>query len=100
MSHPFEIAPYQTSKDYALLAKLAKEQSIICVVDYVCRGIELPLRDVSQTGYQKYKHNEHFQIGVRAMGYVNAFSEKEFIAFCEMKNVEFIVPIKSEGIKQ
>lgn len=93
MSHPSEIAPYQTSKDYALLAKLAKEQSIICVVDYVYPDSALPLRDVAQTGYQKYKHNEHFQIGVRGVGYVNAFCEKEFITLCEMKNVEFIVPI-------
>lgn len=73
---------YKTSKDYKHLFTLAHATSIVCMVDYES------CRDIAATLF----HGKTYQIGARGIGYICAFSEKEFLIQCEEYNVEFIVP--------
>lgn len=96
MSNPaLQLGNYRTSKDYRRLANLAKQCSVICIVDYNIRPDgDMVFRDVASTQYRRYDDEaaEIFQISARGSCYAYAFSEDEFIKQCERMNVEFIVP--------
>ncbi|MBC8740434.1 hypothetical protein F6X40_27750 [Paraburkholderia sp. UCT31] len=81
-----EIANYNSSRDYARLAELAKTHSVLCIVDY--QGF----RDVAKTIYSLWEIDESWQVGARGIGYVCASSKEDFIKRCESVNLEFIAP--------
>ncbi len=89
-----DIAQYNTLKDYYWLAQEAKKQSIICIIDYKfnTEDKEYIFRDVAQTVYFEKNGNGSWQISARGTGFLNAFSEEEFIKLCEILNVEYIKP--------
>lgn len=79
-------ATYSGSRDYALLAELACADSIICIVDYEGH------RDIARTNYMRRGDQEMWSVSARGIGYITAFSQKDFISLCEHRNLEFIVP--------
>ena len=83
----FKIEGYETSKDYALLASLARKQSVICICDY---GSDC--RDIAHTLSHSGNHGEYFEITARGIGYVGGSGEKEFVRLCELSHVEFLIP--------
>lgn len=87
---------YSGSKDYLKLAELAKKSSVICMVDYKREGKE-PIRDVARTGFDHHHGEEVFQIGARGITYVHAFGLEEFLQFCALYNVEYLVPREAES---
>lgn len=87
-----QVEGYTTSKDYALLARLARTSSVICIVDYLSGGRDTVLRDVGHTLFQPGNPTEVFQISARGISYIYAFNEAEFIASCKTNNVEFLEP--------
>jgi hypothetical protein len=76
------ITNYKTSRDYELLFELMQKSSIICIVDF--QGS----RDVAQT----LCGDGDYQISARGIGYLWADTREEFLEFCKMINVEFVVP--------
>jgi hypothetical protein len=76
------ITGYTTSQDYELLFELMQKSSIVCVVDF--QGC----RDVAQT----LCRDGDYQICVRGHGYLWTDDKDEFIRFCSLINVEFVVP--------
>jgi hypothetical protein len=76
------ITNYNTSRDYELLFELMQKSSIVCIVDYNFA------RDVAQT---LCKCGD-YQICARGIGYLWAENKEEFLKYCEMYNVEFVVP--------
>lgn len=81
---------YQLSTDYSLLAKLAREHSIICVVNY-----KNDLRDVASTIWQPAGHgySELFQVSVvRGYCYLHAFGEQDCWKQCASANLGFLKP--------
>lgn len=89
------LANYCTSTDYKLLAKLARQCSVICIVDYE-KIDDIVIRDVACTTHGQHRDEEVFQISARGISYIYAFSEDEFIKLCQHRNVEFLVPVTSE----
>jgi len=87
-----DITGYATSKDYCALAALARQQSIVCEVDYRVDQQDVTTRDVARTLYRECNGEELFEIGARGTGYVHAAGEEEFIRQCERMNVSFLVP--------
>lgn len=91
-----ELAKYKTSKDYQWLAQKAKEESVICIIDYrlpLDNNPEFKTRDVGITNYfEKDNGQGTWSISARGTGYLNAFSEESFIKLCEILNVEIITP--------
>ena len=80
------LAPYASSRDYARLADLACEASIICVVDYEGH------RDVARTNFSRRGEQELWSVSARGLGYITAFNRADFIALCGHRNLEFIEP--------
>ena len=87
----FELSSYSTSKDYQRLADLARQSSVICIVDYKIGGFET-IRDIARTHYSQSNGREIFQICALGTGYVYAFGVEEFIELCGFSDVEFIEP--------
>lgn len=83
----YQLGEYGGSRNYELLATLALQQSIICIVDY-----DNDIRDVARTIYQDHHGNGCWNVSSRGMGYITAFSKDEFLAACKRKNLEFIEP--------
>lgn len=88
----YALASYNGSRDYALLATLARSASIICIVDYHFRDLKESWRDVCCTNYSSRRGSELWQLSARGISYLTAFDEAEFIRRCESLNVEFFVP--------
>lgn len=82
----YELAPYTGSRDYAQLARLAREASILCIVDFQGQ------RDVARTNYMRRRGQEMWSVSARGMGYITAFNEADFISLCKHSNLEFIAP--------
>ena len=82
----YELAPYRGSRDYAHLANLARQASILCIVDYQGQ------RDVARTNFMRRGDQELWTVSARGMGYITAFNQSDFIALCGHANVEFIQP--------
>lgn len=92
MKSVFALGQYPTSRDYELLADLAKLGGVICIVDnWQLQGC----RDVAQTAFLSKNDQEHFLISGRGISYVNAFSRSEFVHACRHANVEFLAPIQA-----
>lgn len=90
MSTIFTLSPnYRLSTDYRLLAKLARSDAIICVVDY-----REGCRDVAHTLYSPAdsKGYELFQVSARGYGYIYSFGENEFVKQCALANLGFLAP--------
>lgn len=93
MPHARDIIGYPLSKDYALLAQLMLEQSVICIVDYQ------DVRDVAQTLYSEYGPDMTvFQVSARGISYVYAHDIEEFKRMCMRYRVEFIVPTEPPAV--
>lgn len=86
----YDLPDYGGSKDYERLAELAKTRSVLCVVDY--RMDTFTTRDVARTQYMSKPGQEYWSVSARGMGYINAFSQEEFVALCRCLNLEFIEP--------
>lgn len=86
----FDLPDYGGSKAYARLAELAKTRSVLCVVDY--RMDTFTSRDVARTQYMAKPGQEYWSVSARGMGYINAFSQAEFVSLCNHLNLEFIEP--------
>ncbi len=84
-----EIKGYSKSRDYALLAKLMREQSVICMVD------DGYFHDIACTRFSNGK-NTLFEIWSLWKTYVCEYDEQEFIEECTKCNVEFILPDKAK----
>lgn len=82
-----EVAGYETSRDYELLAQLMQSQSVICIVD--CYGGEC--RDIGKTIFTP---TNTWQICARGICYIYQWSKDAFVRQCERANVEFIIPMK------
>ncbi|TES63849.1 hypothetical protein E2P84_38980 [Burkholderia cepacia] len=93
------IAGYLGSRDYDLLADLARRSSVVCFVDYRT-GEGEPLRDVARTHCDLHHGKEVFLIAARGFGYIHAFGEDEFRKFCVHWNVEFIEPSSTAAVGQ
>lgn len=87
MNHAFQLTGYAGSRDYERLADLAREQSVICIVDY-----ERSMRDIGRTMYRCHGNEEYWEVGARGTGYIIAFERDEFIRACRAFNVEFLDP--------
>lgn len=84
-----KVIGYKLSQDYALLARLAREQSVICLVRYD----EMTTKDVAKTIYKRFSDTrESFDISARGIGYVGGEDEAQFIRACACAGVAFIVP--------
>lgn len=83
----YELAAYKGSRDYAQLVRLARQASILCIVDFQGQ------RDVARTNFMRRRRDEEiWSVSARGMGYITAFNEADFIALCEHNNLEFIAP--------
>lgn len=82
----YELAPYTGSKDYARLAELAKTQSIVCFVEHDGR------REVARTSYMDRQGRDFWTVGGGGVGYITAFNKDEFLAFCDLRKLEFLEP--------
>lgn len=94
---------YKLSKDYHKLYTLVEsDKEVVCFVDYNFRsleGKEPPKRDVCVCR-KLDKDSKHIEFLARGICYAGVHDfdkdksdetiEKEFVAACEMKNVEFI----------
>lgn len=91
-----ELAKYKTSKDYEWLANKAKEESIICIIDYKRQfegEKEFHSRDVGVTNYfEKDNGSGTWSISARGTGYLTAFNKEDFIKLCDILNVEILIP--------
>lgn len=86
-------ANYAFNTDYAWLARLAREDSIICVVDYVGVDRDHLCRDVAKTIWYMHGGEEVFQVSSRGYGYIYATGEADFIAQCKKAHLEFVEPM-------
>lgn len=80
---------YTLCKDYDLLAKLARTQSVLCVVDF-----KPDCRDAAHTIWSAaYKdHDEVFQVSARGYGYIHAEGVEDFKKQCVHANLGFVIP--------
>ena len=85
------IANYVFSRDYGLLLKMAKHNSLVCFVDME-HGKEGTPRDVARTTYSPDWVPEIVQVGSRGITHVWAESMEDFIVGCEACNLEWLVP--------
>jgi hypothetical protein len=85
-----DFSGYDLENDHAKLARLARENSVICVVDF--DGGQC--RDIARTVYSTSDGGEVFQLSARGTGYVYAFGEDDFIEQCKKLNVGFLAPTK------
>lgn len=79
------IQNYRLSRDYDTLWELAKEQSVVCQVDYY------GTKDIAQTIHQ-CEPTVWTQVSARGMSYIWAEDKEEFSVICESVNLEWIVP--------
>ena len=70
--------------NYLELVELMRSSSIICVVDYD------HCRDVAHTIYRNTSAGEEFEVSVRGLGYITAFSEDDFITGCKSLNLRYL----------
>lgn len=94
-----DITGYAASKDYRALAELARQQSVVCEVDYRIDPKDDATRDVARTLYREHNGEELFEIGARGTGYIQALGEAEFVRQCERINVSFLVPTTALNIQ-
>lgn len=87
-------AGYQTSRDYRKLWELAHIVSIICIVDFD-HGDANTCRDIARTIYSPDWSPELVQVGA----YVWAESIEQFIAQCQARNLEWLIPPQPETTK-
>lgn len=92
------ILGYSLSRNYKRLVELARQSSVVCVVDYRV-GEGEPIRDIARTQYGHHHDEETFLVAARGTGYIHAFGEDEFIKFCFHSNVEFIEPQPATEVK-
>lgn len=90
------ISAYHSSRDYKRLAELARQSSVVCIVDYCVGGGE-PIRDIARTQYSRRGDEETFMVAARGTGYITAFGEDEFLKFCANSNLEFLEPATAVG---
>lgn len=83
-----DLLDYNLSSDYATLYELAKNQSVVCVVDY--EGC----RDVCSTRHET--GTDSMYVNARGIGYVWAGGFDEFCTQCEALNLQWIVPLSIE----
>jgi hypothetical protein len=91
-------ASYQTSRDYCKLWELAQMASIICIVD---RDLGKPntCRDIARITHSLDWSPKVVQVGARGIGYVWAESIEEFIAQCQVRRLEWLIPPQAETTK-
>lgn len=93
-----KLADYGGSRDYERLAELAKQSSIICIVDY--RTVDQPTtgqRDIARTLYGVHQGEECWSVSARGIGYIQAFGLDDFVLQCKAVSLEFVEPVKSLG---
>lgn len=90
-----DITGYETSRDYATLARLAETQSVVCIVDY-----QHGCRDVAQTLNCESRYGVNLRISARGITYVDAITVEEFERQCRFANVEFLVPCEISSAHQ
>lgn len=91
-SQALTLAEYQGSRDYKRLARLARQTSVICIVEYKASNTSSPIRDVAQTQFIPHRGDGFYQICARDRGYVIASDEDEFVQLCEQARIEFLEP--------
>ena len=91
MRHVHAIMGYKTSRDYALLWKMAQKQSVVCLVDYPLDTAAV-CRDIAHTICHVGVEVSYLNISARGIGYVSAETLEEFERNCKAANVEFILP--------
>ena len=91
-------ASYQTSRDYCKLWELAQMASIICIVDME-PGKPNTCRDIARTTHSADWSPKLVQVGARGIGYVWAESIEEFIAQCQVRRLEWLIPPQAETTK-
>jgi hypothetical protein len=88
-----DVEGYETSRDYELLFSLAKQQSIICILDYCIFMDGSVCRDVCQT----ISDGHEVQVCERGTCFISQRDIESFKKACIHVNLEFIVPMRKAG---